>query len=128
MSYLKSLKPVLTSFKLRSFFFSIAFFNIGFHFLSLISHSFDTLHPFALLNLKSTMTPTDAKGYFSLFFALSPISFLLCLVAFTPPEFSFRLLCSASASDLIPIFVPFYNKRLADSSFFCNLFPLLFSL
>ena len=95
MSFLKALKRVLTSFKLRSFFFSIAFFNVGNHFF--FSHSFDTLHPFALLHLKSTMTRADAKGYFSLFFALSPISFLLCLVAFTPPEFSFRLLRSDSA-------------------------------
>ena len=43
------------------------------------------------------MARADAKGYFSMFFVLSPISFLLCLVAFTPPEFSSRLLRSDSA-------------------------------
>ena len=55
---------------------------------------------FALLNLNSTMTRAAAKGYFSLFFALSLTSFLLCLATITPPAFSFRLLRSNSALTL----------------------------
>ena len=43
------------------------------------------------------MTRAAAKGYFSLFFAFSPTSFLLCLDTFTPPAFSFPLLRSNSA-------------------------------
>ena len=47
------------------------------------------------------MTGADAKGYFSLFFAFSPISFLLCLIAFTPPEFSNLSLLSVRIVEIL---------------------------